>query len=513
MNEDYLLVQSIKDYAIFMLNPNGIISTWNQGAKQIKGYSADEIIGKHFSIFYTEEDLLNKKPEMELEVALSEGKYEEEGWRKRKDGSTFWANVLITSVYDEGGKHIGFSKITRDLTDRKFLEEKLRRSEERHRLLVEQVKDYGIFMLDEIGNIVSWNEGAARITGYEANEILGKNFSIFYPEPDIVSKKPEQELLIAAKEGKYEEEGWRLRKNGEQFWVGVVITAIYSDGNLLGFAKVTRDLTERKKAEVEIRHSIERYRSLAEEVEQTNNRLLEANKQLEQFASIASHDLKEPLRKIITFTDLILNDRENQLSALSEKNFQKAIESARRMTRMIDDILAFSFLSQQQNFEIISLQSVLDETIQLLDEPIKEKGAIIRSDSLPQLKVIRSQARQLFQNLISNSLKFSNKEVPPDITITHEFVPAKKTNGSLVNTGTNYIQLRFEDNGIGFDQKDNEKIFELFKRLHSRDEYSGTGIGLAIVKKIVENHNGFISAEKGKENGAVFNIFLPVSID
>ena len=513
MNEAHLLVQSIKDYAIFMLNPKGIITTWNEGAKQIKGYSADEIIGKHFSIFYTPEDLQTNKPAMELEVAIATGKYEEEGWRKRKDGSTFWANVIINSIYDEEGRHLGFSKITRDLTDRKYLEEKLRRSEERHRLLVEQVKDYGIFMLDETGNIVSWNEGAARITGYEAGEILGKNFSIFYPEEDIVAKKPETELIIAAKEGKYEEEGWRIRKNGEFFWVGVVITAIYSEGKLIGFAKVTRDLTERKKAEVDIKESFERYRSLAEELKQTNNKLVEANRQLEQFASIASHDLKEPLRKIITFTDLILNDKQNQLSVLSEKYFLKAIESARRMTRMIDDILSFSFLSQKQEFETISLQNVLDETIELLDHPIREKKAIIRSDNLPRLKVIPSQARQLFQNLLSNSLKFSHKELSPTITITHEFLNGKKINGAAINPGTNYIQLRFEDNGIGFEQKDNEKIFELFKRLHSRDEYSGTGIGLAIVKKIVENHNGFIYAQKGKDNGAVFNILLPVATE
>ena len=513
MNEDHLLVQSIKDYAIFMLNPKGIISSWNEGAKKIKGYSANEIIGKHFSIFYTEEDLLAKKPAMELEVASSVGRYEEEGWRKRKDGSTFWANVIITAVYNEEGELLGFAKITRDLTDRKYLEEKLRRSEERHRLLVEQVKDYGIFMLDETGHIVSWNEGAARINGYEASEILGKHFSIFYPEEDIVSKKPEKELVIAAREGKYEEEGWRIRKNGELFWVGVVITSLYSEGKLIGFAKVTRDLTERKKAEESVRESFERYRSLAEELKKTNDKLLEANKQLEQFASIASHDLKEPLRKIITYTDLILNDSQNQLSPLSEKNFSKAIESARRMARMIDDILSFSFLSQKQEFETVSLQNILDETVEVLDQPIKEKKAIIRSDSLPKLRVIPSQARQLFQNLISNSLKFSNKEVPPDINITHQFLNEKKINGSAINADTNYVQLRFEDNGIGFDQKDNEKIFELFKRLHSRDEYSGTGIGLAIVKKIVENHNGFISAERGKENGAVFNILLPAGAD
>ena len=512
MNEDHLLVQSIKDYAIFMLNPEGIISSWNEGAKKIKGYSAREIIGKHFSIFYTAEDLLAEKPAMELRVASSTGRYEEEGWRKRKDGSTFWANVIITAIYDEG-KLLGFSKITRDLTDRKYLEEKLRRSEERHRLLVEQVKEYGIFMLDETGHIISWNEGAARINGYEASEILGKHFSIFYPEEDIVSKKPERELLIAAREGKYEEEGWRIRKNREYFWVSVVITALFSENKLIGFAKVTRDLTERKKAEEEVKESFERYRSLAEELAHANIKLLEANKQLEQFASVASHDLKEPLRKIITFTDLILNDPQNNLSPVSEKNFSKAIESARRMARMIDDILSFSFLSQKQDFEIISLQSVLDETVEILDQPIKEKKAIIRSDSLPRLRVIPSQAMQLFQNLISNSLKFSHKDVPPAIVITHEFLTEKKMNGFPVTPGTNYVQLRFEDNGIGFEQKDSEKIFELFKRLHSRDEYSGTGIGLAVVKKIVENHNGFILVEKGKENGAVFNILLPAITD
>ena len=157
MNEDYLLLQSIKDYAIFMLNPQGIIVSWNEGAKRIKGYTANEIIGKHFSIFYTQEDLDDKKPERELKIAIATGKYEEEGWRVRKDGSLFWVNVIITTVYNEKGEHIGFSKITRDLTQRKYSEDQLKRSEERYRLLVEQVKDYGIFLLDTTGHISSWN--------------------------------------------------------------------------------------------------------------------------------------------------------------------------------------------------------------------------------------------------------------------------------------------------------------------------------------------------------------------
>jgi PAS domain S-box-containing protein len=511
MIEDYLLVQSIKDYAIFMLDTRGFIISWNEGAKNIKGYSAQEIIGKHFSVFYIEEDLKDKKPERELKIALTTGKYEEEGWRKRKDGSLFWANVVITAVFNKEGTHVGFSKITRDLTERKGLEDRLRRSEERYRLLVEQVKDYGIFMLDTKGNITSWNEGASRITGYSVAEILGKNFSIFYPEDDKIAGKPERELEIAAQTGKYEEEGWRIRKNGNWFWVGVVITAIYNEEReLYGFAKVTRDLTERKKAEAESRKSFERYKLLTEELRQTNLQLVEVNKQLEQFASIASHDLKEPLRKIITFSDMLLNDKGTHLSETGQRNFNKIIDSSRRMSRMIEDILAFASLSERKEFELVSLHQILDEAIEMLDQVIKDKGAIIHSDALPHIKVIPSQIRQLFQNLISNSLKFSKKDTSPEIRITSKFINGKQVHDAAVRPEIDYLQLCFEDNGIGFNTKDAEKIFQLFKRLHSRDEYSGTGIGLAVVKKIVENHEGFITAESERENGAGFKILLPV---
>jgi PAS domain S-box-containing protein len=512
MNEDFLLVQSIKDYAIFMLNTQGIITSWNEGAKKINGYLPNEIIGKHFSIFYTREDLDIDKPKNELRIALATGKYEEEGWRLRKDGSRFWVNVIITAVYDDSGKHIGFSKITRDLTDRKEVEERLRRSEERYRLLVEQVADYGIFMLDQSGNIVSWNEGAKNINGYSADEIIGKNFSVFYPPEDIAAGKPKMELEVAERVGKYEEEGWRIRKNGNRFWVGVVITAIFNDeGKLLGFAKVTRDLTERKKAEAELQESFERYRFLAEELAIKNRQLLDVNKQLEQFASIASHDLKEPLRKIITFTDLVLNDEESHFSPTGQNRFSKVIDSARRMSRMIEDILSFSYLSQKEEFETVSLQSILNETLELLDQPIKEKKALITSDNLPVAKVISSQIRQLFQNLISNSLKFARKEERPMLSITHDFVNGKQLMLEGIKSEVDYLQIHFRDNGIGFDQKDKEKIFELFKRLHTRNEYSGTGIGLAIVKRIVDNHDGFISAESTLQTGAGFKILLPVS--
>ena len=191
------MVESVRDYAIFMLDTRGNILSWNDGARRTKGYSANEIIGKHFSTFYTTEDLDSKKPEKELEIAIATGKYEEEGWRVKKNGQVFWANVVITALFDEQNNHIGFSKVTRDLTERKEAQEILRQSEERYRSLVEQVADYGIFMMDEKGRIVSWNEGAKRINGYTATEIIGKYFSIFYPEEDIINNKPTHELRTA----------------------------------------------------------------------------------------------------------------------------------------------------------------------------------------------------------------------------------------------------------------------------------------------------------------------------
>ncbi|HET7614756.1 MAG TPA: PAS domain S-box protein [Gemmatimonadaceae bacterium] len=244
-----LLIESVDEYAIFALDPDGYILSWNPGAQRFKGYTADEVIGKHFSIFYPRERVEEGFPQYELREAARVGRFEDEGWRVRKDGSLFWANVVITALHDPTGKLVGFAKVTRDLSERRRAEEALRASEERFRLLVQGVKDYAIFMLDPTGHITTWNDGAKRIKGYTADEIIGKHFSIFYPSEDIESRKPERELEIAKSTGVYEEEGWRLRKDGSRFWASVVITALRNEsGELAGFAKVTRDLTERKAA-------------------------------------------------------------------------------------------------------------------------------------------------------------------------------------------------------------------------------------------------------------------------
>ncbi|HUQ99223.1 MAG TPA: PAS domain S-box protein [Gemmatimonadaceae bacterium] len=262
-----LLVESVQDYAIFALDPNGIILSWNAGAERFKGYTADEIIGKHFSIFYPPEKVAERFPQYELDVAEKTGRFEDEGWRVRKDGTRFWANVVLTALRGEDGRLLGYAKVTRDLTVRRAAEEALRQSEERFRLIVQSVRDYAIFMLDTDGRVATWNAGAERFKGYTESEILGKHFSVFYPPEKQQERFPEYELTVAAREGRFEDEGWRVRKDGSRFWANVVITALRdSKGELIGYTKVTRDLTERKRAEEALRESEERFRILVQGV-------------------------------------------------------------------------------------------------------------------------------------------------------------------------------------------------------------------------------------------------------
>src|SRR5215212_5492726 len=290
-----LLVEGVKDYAIFMLDPDGKVASWNKGAYRIKGYRQQEILGRHFSLFYPEEDLTHSKPQRTLKIAQEKGTYEEEGWRVRKDGSRFWASVLITTLQDEAGGLRGFAKVTRDITEQKRAEEEirqlnknlenrveertsqlaaavaeleshqreLRQSEERFRILVEGVSDYAIFMLSPDGSVVSWNEGAERIQGYGASEIIGKHFSAFYAEEDVERGLPGEELRVAAAEGRFEEEGLRVRKDGTRYQAEVVITALRDEaGNLRGFSQVTSDITARKEAEEALRTSLRRMADL-----------------------------------------------------------------------------------------------------------------------------------------------------------------------------------------------------------------------------------------------------------
>jgi PAS domain S-box-containing protein len=518
-----LMVEGVQDYGIFMLDPKGHIVTWNDGARKIKGYHANEIIGKHFSTFYTREDLEIRKPERELEIAKETGKYEEEGWRVRKNGSVFWANVVITSLYNEQNKLIGFSKVTRDLTERRVNEENLRQSEERYRLLVEQVLDYGIFMLDEKGRIVSWNEGARRINGYTEDEILGKYFSIFYSEEDILNHKPAYELKIARETGKYEEEGWRIKKDGTKFWASVVITAIYSltDTNnlyktslinrmaaseagiinknskvLMGYSKVTRDLTERKEAERALRESYEEYKILSSKLKLANDELAYANQELEQFTSIVSHDLQEPVRTVKSFLQLI-DMKVAETGNQELKTFiNKAVTATNRMKELIQNLLHYSQLSKDEVVEDeINVSELFNEVIQNLKGTIEAVNAKIEIEN--NVKTVRGdkvQLMQLVQNLVSNALKFTDQR-QPNIKLK-----CIQKNGQP--------EFSISDNGIGMAKADLGKIFEIFRRLHTQKKYPGTGIGLAICKKIVDRHKGKIWLESEPGKGTTFYFTL-----
>jgi len=365
---------------------------------------------------------------------------------------------------------------------------------ERYRLLVEQVKDYAIFMLDENGHVISWNEGAKRIKGYTAEEIIGKHFSTFYPQEDKDNGKPQMELRVVREVGKFEDEGWRVRKDGTQFWANVVITAIYNDQQqLIGFSKVTRDLTERKQAEQALSESEERYRLLAAQLNKTVQELAAANEELEQFNSIVSHDLQEPLRT--TYSYLLLIQQHMQAAAGSPDTLhyiQRAIHSSIRMRELIISLLNYAILTTEERvFSLVSTTEIVGETLLNLKQSIEETGADIKVTlNVPFVKGNKLRLVQVLQNLLGNALKFKGERSPKVVIQCRE--------------EAGYYRFSVRDNGIGISAEHVPKVFEVFKRLHTGNQYPGNGIGLSISKKIVENHGGKIWLESSLGRGSIF---------
>ncbi|HEX8037677.1 MAG TPA: PAS domain S-box protein [Chryseosolibacter sp.] len=514
----HLMVAEVQDYAIILLSKDGIIQNWNKGAQKIKGYSEAEAVGKSFRIFYPPEDQASGLPDKLIGLARENGKANHEGWRVRKDGTRFWGSISITALHDSQGNVVGFSKVTRDLTERREAElriqqynddlrsknELLRQSEERYHRMISEVEDYVIILLDVDGYIQNWNKGAQKIKGYTADEILGKHFSIFYSPDDRRRGIPEKVLHEAASNGKALHEGWRLRKDGSAFWGSVVMTALHNDDDtLIGFTKVTRDLTDKKMTE-------ETLKATSLKLEEKNKELERMNEELSSFAYISSHDLQEPLRKIQTFSDRILELEYNNLSDKGKDYFERMQRGAQRMQKLIHDILAYSrTTTSDKRLEETDLNEILKQSKNELEIQISEKNAVIESQPLPTLKVIPFQIQQLFNNLLSNALKFSKADVPPHIVVSSETVNADAVQGIYSPSATRYLHISIADNGIGFEPVYEKKIFEVFQRLHGRAEYGGTGIGLAICKKIVENHHGVLRAESIPNQGATFHIYLP----
>jgi PAS domain S-box-containing protein len=486
-----LLVSSVKDYAIFMLDPLGRVLTWNAGAQRIKGYTAEEIRGQHFSRFYPVEDQQTGFPQLELEIATREGKFEHEGWRVRKDGSFFWANVIITATYDATGHLVGFSKVTRDLTDRKQIEEELvqanrslRESQMRYRLLVEGVQDYAILMLSPSGIITTWNEGAERIKGYRSSEIIGKHFTVFYPPQALEKGFPAYELEKALAEGRFEDEGWRVRKDGSLFWANVILTAVYDDDHVhIGFAKITRDLTQRLRNE---------------ELMKKNQELLQINNELDSFIYTASHDLKAPILNI----EGLLKVMEKHLSPQTRQNqkveqaYELLYESVGHFKATIRDLTEVVRISKASQADIASipLEEVVEEVKKDLSPQIEEAQAHLEVMlHCTHITFSRKNLKSLLYNLLSNALHYRSADRQARVRIS-------------CKPEEDFYVLTVEDNGLGIPRNKQEKIFALFQRLHTHVE--GTGIGLYIVKKIIENAHGKVWVESEEGVGSTFRLYF-----
>jgi len=477
------LVDSVKDYAIFLLTPEGDVASWNPGAERIKGYKTAEIIGKNFRLFYPPDDLVTDKPGHELKVAAEVGSFEDEGWRLRKDGSRFWANVIITRILDESGRLIGFGKITRDLTDRREVELQYRR-------LIEGITDYAIYSVDPEGRVTSWNSGAKRLKGYEAEEVIGQNFSKFYTPEDVAANLPAQVLETAARDGHYEAEGWRVRKNGQRFWSSVAITPIRDEaGTLVGFSKITRDVTDRKALVHQLQQHSKELELRVKEREQTNA-------ELEAFSYSVSHDLRAPLRAIEGFADIMLQDFAGELPDEVKESLQQIVTATMRMNRLIQDLLTYSRLSRIEfKLEAVNVRSVVSDACNELDRDARSRVSVSANPALA-IRAYKPILRQVISNLLTNAVKFTQPETPPSVTI------------HACRRG-DYVSIEVTDQGIGIAPQHQERIFQVFERLHNAEEYPGTGIGLAIVRRGIIRMGGTVSLRSEMGKGSTFEIRLP----
>jgi PAS domain S-box-containing protein len=489
-----LLVEAVTDYAIYMLDPEGHVASWNSGAQRFKAYTASEIIGRHFSEFYTPEDQDAGLPARVLETAEREGKFEGEGWRVRKDGGRFWAHVVIDPIRDRSGRLLGFAKITRDLTERKAAEETLRAAQEDFELLVQSVTDYAIYRLDPAGHVATWNAGARRIKGYAPEEIVGQHFSRFYTEEDRAAGMPAVALATAEREGRFEKEGWRVRKDGTRFLASVVIDPIRGpDGVLRGFAKITRDITERKDNE--------------RKLEQAREALFQSQKMeaLGQLTGGVAHDFNNLLSAIIGSLELV--QRRLAPEPRTQRLIGNALEAAQRGASLTQRMLAFA-RRQDLDAEPTDIRLLLAGMADLLDRTLGSgiDVSIRHSPSIKPVLVDRNQLEMAVLNLAVNARDAMPHGGPLILEAREEGLAE---DNRLALPPGRYVVLSVIDRGSGMDEETLKHAIEPFYT--TKGIGKGTGLGLSMVHGMAEQLRGRLQLESKPGVGTTASLWIPVT--
>ena len=487
-----LLVQSIVDYAIYMLDSSGIVTSWNAGAERIKGFQTHEIVGKHFSTFYTDEDRRAGVPDKVLEPVRRDGRFEGEGWRRRKDGTRFWASVVIDAIKDDDGKLVGFAKITRDMTEKRAAQQALTEAEQRFRILVQGVTDYAIFMLDPDGRVTNWNAGAQRIKGYAPGDIVGEHFSRFYTPEDREAGVPAKALDTVRESGRYEAEGWRVRKNGTRFWASVVMDAIHDDdGKLIGFAKITRDMSEKREAQKRLEESREQlFRSQKMEA-------------LGQLTGGLAHDFNNLLTAILGATDLAVRNLGD------EERLKRMLDgirnSAQRGAGITKQLLAFA-RAQQLEISTLDLKAFLDEVMTLIRPSVRSNIDLVieLSDHVWTVEADAGALELALLNLAFNARDAMKDGGTLKISASNELLKGKPE-----GLRGEHVALRVADTGEGMSAETLERVFEPFFTTKNYGE--GTGLGLSQVFGFTKQIGGAVTVESDPGKGSTFTLYLPVS--
>ena len=493
-----LLIDGVVDYAIYLIGTDGRILSWNAGARRLKGYEAEEILGRPFGTFFIPEDLAQHVPEKILASAAAEGRCETEGWRVRKDGTRFWVLGVVDAIRDENGQLIGFAKITRDITERRQTQQRLEESEQRFRRLVNAVVDYAIFQLDVNGYVSTWNSGAERIKGYTAEEIVGHHFSRFYTPQDRDAGIPQRALQTAARAGRYEAEGWRLRKDGTRFWASVVIDPIHSDaGELIGFAKVTRDITERMQVQKALRETQEQ---------------LAVSQRMEAIGQLSggiAHDFNNLLMIVIGNLETALRQAKRLEGVPNlQRALANAMRGAQRAAALTSRLLAFS-RRQPLNPKPLDVNRFLTASVDFLQRSLGERieVEVVGAAGLWQVDVDPNHLESALVNLAINARDAMPKGGKLTLEAANVFVDEEycRTNPEL--TPGQFVVICVSDTGVGMAPDVLNRAFEPF--FTTKELGHGTGLGLSQVYGFVKQSGGHVKIYSEVDQGTTVKIYLP----